>query len=284
MSRGKRVDSGAAGGARGDRGAPGLLRERIRQLERPTLPEVAGDAMRLSPSTERQFGRAREIGGRARLDVWADYRRWISERSWSRGAVRIQRSSGHPQPSSPGGLLCLGFLRADFGSMGLEAGTRPTRSRAIAFISLPRLNPFFLRGKHPLHQGSQHLRSERFGEKDGASWSGRMHPGQVRGISARGDHAQGRAHAQHPNRQLRRWQPGHRTIENRDRKAGGVGLHSRPSLFRAVRGFDGVAQPRQIHAHHLQQCRFVVDEEQSSRSSRHSSSCMIAVCDFTPNI
>src|ERR1019366_5028006 len=64
MSRGKRVDSGAAGGARGDRGAPGLLRERIRQLERPTLPEVAGDAMRLSPSTERQFGRAREIGGR----------------------------------------------------------------------------------------------------------------------------------------------------------------------------------------------------------------------------
>src|ERR1035441_1922715 len=64
MSRGKRVDSGAAGGARGDRGAPGLLRERIRQLERPTLPEVAGSAMRLSPSTERQFGRAREIGGR----------------------------------------------------------------------------------------------------------------------------------------------------------------------------------------------------------------------------
>src|ERR1017187_4752269 len=72
------------------------------------------------------------------------------------------------QASSPGGFLCLGFLRTDLGTMGLEAGTRPTRSRAMALISLPRSNAFFLRGKHLLHQGSQHLRSERFRQKDGA--------------------------------------------------------------------------------------------------------------------
>src|SRR5437016_11070910 len=43
-------------------------------------------------------------------------------------------------PSSPGGFLCLGRLRVDLGRIGLEAGTRPTLSRAMAFTSLPRLN------------------------------------------------------------------------------------------------------------------------------------------------
>src|ERR1035438_6852588 len=67
---------------------------------------------------------------------------------------------GHSVSSSMG-FLCLGFLRALLGSMGLEAGTVPTRSRAIAFTSLLISKIFFLRGKHPPHGHGQHLRSER---------------------------------------------------------------------------------------------------------------------------
>src|SRR6478672_5359910 len=46
------------------------------------------------------------------------------------GEVRARRSLTH-KCSSSGRFLCLGFLRADFGSSSCAAGTAPTRSRAI---------------------------------------------------------------------------------------------------------------------------------------------------------
>src|SRR5579871_4444981 len=89
--------------------------------------------------------------------------------------------------SSKNGFLCLGFLRLDFGSMVLADGTRPTRSRAMAFTSLPRSKLFFLRGKHPPDRACQGLRSERFVQKEHAAGRTRLERGHIHRIAACGD-------------------------------------------------------------------------------------------------
>ena len=71
-------------------------------------------------------------------------------------------------------FLCLGFLRADLGSIGFPAGTGPTRSRAIALTSLAASNVCFLRGNHPPHRVAQHRRRERLLQEH--------HPARSRGF------------------------------------------------------------------------------------------------------
>src|SRR5260370_29108484 len=72
-------------------------------------------------------------------------------------APRYARRPAHYASSSMR-FLCLGFLRTDLGSIGLPAGTGPTRSRAIALTSLAASKVFFLSGHHPPHRTAHHLR------------------------------------------------------------------------------------------------------------------------------
>ena len=72
-------------------------------------------------------------------------------------------------------FLCLGFLRETFGSIGLAAGMRPMRSRAMAFTSVAKLKLFFFfRGKNPPKGGRQHFRREGFVQESDAPRSGSL--------------------------------------------------------------------------------------------------------------
>jgi hypothetical protein len=65
--------------------------------------------------------------------------------------VRPAIKLAHHSISSPGGRLCLGFLRCFFGTMSFGDGTAPTRSRASRRISVGMwyfFGFFFTRSNH----------------------------------------------------------------------------------------------------------------------------------------
>ena len=114
----------------------------------------------------------------------------VSKRFWLL-AGQVRPAFAHACSSS-GRFLCLGFLREDLGSISLAAGTVPTRSRAMAFTSLPISNVFFLRGNHPPQRARQHLRGKGLLQEHDASAGGRFQRGHVHRITARDHHAQRR--------------------------------------------------------------------------------------------
>src|SRR5262249_42296897 len=137
--------------------------------------------------------------------------------------------------SSSTRFLCFGFLRRFFGSIGRAAGTVPTRSRAIAFTSLPASNRFF-RANHPPHCGGEFLRRKRFGEKCNTSRRRRFELGNIHGITAGRNHTYPRGNREHLVRQLFQGGPSHGRVQHGDREAARLRFDRRQTFLGAYRG------------------------------------------------
>ena len=61
----------------------------------------------------------------------------------------------------------------------------------------------------------------------------------------------------------------HRGIQHRHGERVGRGFHFRPGFFRACSGNHRIPQPPQVYIHHLQQDRFIINNQNSAGSNAH---------------